>query len=248
MGYVKRIAGIAAVAGAHPRRTRPGRAGDRRGRRSRPARGGPAVPTRAEVALGMPDRGERRARSGPLLHEARPPRGLLGVAQGAAPRAHHADPQYRRWRTTYVRSAAHAPAPQRRPRDPAALRAHLRRVAGAPAPARRHAHAGRLPPARAQPPVLAAAALPGSRRPGELPRQRDPVPVLRRRGPSASPALHLQEGQPPARLLRARGGQLRRERAAPHPRRDDRARRQARAQLHRVGVPLLLRRRHAARG
>ena len=74
--------------GAHPRRTRPRRAGDRRGRRSRPARGGPRRSDPRGGRARNAHRGERLARPGPLLHEARPPRGLLGVAQGAPPQEH----------------------------------------------------------------------------------------------------------------------------------------------------------------
>ena len=170
------------------------------------------------------------------------------AAQGAAPQAHQESrlPALAR----HLRALGpHAAAPQRGPRDAAALRAHLRGVARAAAAAGRHAacrsaflqlernrqYWRRLP-------------YPAPGRPGELPRQRDPVPVLPRRGAPAPPALHLQEGQPPARLLRAQGAHLRRGGAAPHPRRDDRARGEARARLHRLGVPVLLRRRLAARG
>ena len=88
-----------------------------------------------------------------------------------------------------------------------------------------NAHARGVPPARAQPPVLAHAALPRVRRPGELPRQRDPLPVLPGRGPSAAPALDLQEGQPLHGFCEREEPSCDRAGAAPDPRRDDEARR-----------------------
>jgi hypothetical protein len=107
MGYVKRIAGIAAVAavaiatpahagqvivvdGDHAQRVED-----------------PAVPTRAEVALGTPARGAVRARASARRSRAASVRGRNAVYAALRKELRHkriTRSAYRRWRTTYVRS------------------------------------------------------------------------------------------------------------------------------------------------
>ena len=230
MGYAKRIAGIAAVLALTLAGPAHGRAGDRGGRRSRRARGGPG---RSDPGGGRPrdaHRGERIARPGPLLHEARPPRGLLGVAQGAPPQEHHA-------------SAVPALARHLRP-----LARTLRRLRGARAAQLRYVFTSveslalrrRLGATRMPSPSCSSSATPSTGRGCRYPASGDQVSFrgseilfqyYAGRGPAAPAALDLQEGQPHARRLRAPGGDLRRRGAAPHARRDDGARRAARARF-----------------
>ena len=90
------------------------------------------------------------------------------------------------------------------------------------------------------------APLPGGRRPGQLQGQRDPLPVLPRRGPPAPPALDLQEGRPPVPRLPERLRELRRGGPPAPARRDDRTRRAPGRRSSSPGSSLPLRRRLAA--
>ena len=151
--------------GAHNRRTRLRRAGDRRGRRPRSARGGscrsdPRGDRPRDAGRGERDRRERLSRARPRIHQERPPSGERRAAEGA-PAQEHQQVLVPALAHHLRALASHPQAPAWSPRDPAALRGHLRRVARPSTPARRNAHAGRVPPARAQPPVLATDALPG---------------------------------------------------------------------------------------
>ncbi len=101
----------------------------------------------------------------------RPPAGARAVARALrrelAPQAHHAH------RGAPLAALAHSRAPgraqaARRAAGTARLRARLARGARTPTAADRDPHARGLPPTRAQPPVLAKAAVPGPARPGEL--------------------------------------------------------------------------------
>ena len=122
----------------------------------------PVVPTRPSAPCpeprargrgGAPARARARQKSG----RARRLRALDGPA---APKRITTAP-YRRWRAIYVRSARTLRQPARRARDPARLRDRSVEALALRRRLERHSHAGRLPAARAQPPVLAAAALPG---------------------------------------------------------------------------------------
>ena len=122
----------------------------------------PAVPTRAEVALAMPAprpwpaplvRGHGAARP---RHKPARRRAVYAALRKELRRKHITASQYRRWRATYVRSVRTlrrlrgARATQLRYVLTSVESLALRRRLGATP------HAGRVPPARAQPPVLAA--------------------------------------------------------------------------------------------
>ena len=143
---------------------------------------------------------------------------------------------------------AHAAHAARRARRAARLRGRLRGGARARRPPDRLADARRVPPARAQPPVLAHAALP-------RPPATRSASAAARSCSSTSPAeglqLHplvdLQEGQPDARRLRARASPTAtRPRCARLLDEMTAASRRCAAALHRLGVPVPLRRRRAA--
>ena len=173
MGYVKRTALLAAALVAVLGDAGPGRAGDRRRREPRQAR---ERPGRADAA--------RRSRSGCPLGDGRPcrrrtpraPRRRRGrravyrALRRELRRKRISAREHRRWRRTYVRSVRTLRRLGGARGDAAAVRVHVGRVARAARPARRDAHAGRVRSARAQPPLLAADALSGGRRPGELQR------------------------------------------------------------------------------
>src|SRR5215210_1434560 len=146
--------------GARSRGAGSGRTGDRGGRGSHAARGGSR---RADQGGDRPrdaDRGERVARSRPRVHEERQAGGLRRSTEGAPPQAHQ--PILLPALALDLRAfGPHAQEARRRPRGSAALRAHLGGVARPSAAAWRNPHAGGVPPARAQPPVLAPQAVPG---------------------------------------------------------------------------------------
>ena len=172
MGYVKRTALAAAVLTAVCGRSGARRDGDRGGREARPP-GGRSRRCRPEPRSRCAAPGREPARPrvvGPRIDEAgagaRSTRALRsGAARASTSRSRSTGAGAPR---TCARSAPSGACAAR-------ARAQLRyvldvgRVAGAAAGALIPTpHAGGLPPARAQPPVLAAHAVPGRRRPGEL--------------------------------------------------------------------------------
>ena len=211
----------------------------------------PAVPTEREVSLGMPTAGgpgpvgdraarsdrearaARRARSAwqarprrpPEEEEeaGRPPCGLRRVQ--ARPEARDRGGGRPAALADLVRPVPpHLQEAARGPQGAARLCDRLGRGACAVEAAGRVAHAGGVRPARAKPALLALASLPGRRRPGQLQGERDPLPVLPRRGTPAPSALDLQEGEPHVRRLPERVAELRRSGPPAPARRDDRAR------------------------
>ena len=252
MGYVKRTALIAAVVmTARCGRSGARRDGDRGGRQTRPAgERSRRCPTRAEIA---PARSRARAGPGAARRAWPAPRRSGAAARSTPPsagscaRKHIKRSQYRRWRATYVRSARTLRRLRGARGGPAALRAHLGRVAGAAAAADRR---------RRMPAVFL-----------QLERNRQYWP--RMPYPAAGDQVSFRGSELLFQYFAGEGLQLHPlstfkkanhlhgfcEREEPscdeaalraHPRRDDRARGEARPQLHRLGVPLLLRRRRAA--
>ena len=250
MGYVKRTALARGRVGGRAGRSGAGRRGDRRRRRAR----------RARVRSGGADaRGGGARRAGSAGRRASGVRARTSTRSGrravyagpsprAAPQAHQQAPT----------TGAGAPPTCARPRT-------LRRLGGRAAhscatcspPSSRSPCAGGWAP-RACPwrsSSSPATASTGRGRP--TPRLGDQVSfrgseILFQYFPGEGLQLHPLSTFKKANHLHgfceAARADLRRGRAAAHPRRDDRARGEARPRLHRLGVPLLLRRRHARPG